>query len=140
MGVRLCRLRPCHRAGLSGHPGTPFGKKAPGCIVYFGGKKNTDAAMADCFGDLFHFEAAEITIWNARRAAAGMLERTMRYIMEELKRATFLGIGETRYSVNGKSEYAWVVRTDRAALDRMRNPPLTAINLDQARSRATSNA
>ena len=25
-------------------------------------------------------------------------------------------------------------------LDRMRNPPLTAINLDQARSRATSNA
>ena len=31
-------------------------------------------------------------------------------------------------------------RHARAVLDRMRNPPLTAINLDQARSRATSNA
>ena len=96
-------------------PGTSFGKKALGCIVYFGGKKNTDADMADYFGDLFRFETAETTIWNARRAAAGMLERTMRYIMEELKRATFLGIDETRYSVNGKIGYVWVVRTDRAA-------------------------
>ena len=96
-------------------PGTSFGKKALGCIVYFGGKKNTDADMADCFGDLSHFEAAETTIWNARRAAAGMLEQTMGYIMGELKRATFLGIDETRYSVNGKGGYAWVVRTDSAA-------------------------
>ena len=96
-------------------PGTSFGKKALGCIVYFGGKKNTDADMADYFGDLFHFETAETTIWNARRAAASMLEQTMGYIMEELKRATFLGIDETRYSVNGKIGYVWVVRTDRAA-------------------------
>ena len=96
-------------------PGTSFGKKALGCIVYFGGKKNTDADIANYFGDLFHFETAETTIWNARRAAAGMLEQTMRYIMEELKRATFLGIDETRYSMNGKIGYVWVVRTDRAA-------------------------
>ena len=96
-------------------PGTSFGKKALGYIVYFGGKKNTDADIANYFGDLFHFETAETTIWNARRAAAGMLEQTMRYIMEELKRATFLGIDETRYTVNGKIGYVWVVRTDRAA-------------------------
>ena len=95
-------------------PGTSFGKRALGYIVYFGGKKNTDADIADYFGDLFHFETAETTIWNARRAAAGMLEQTMRYIMEELKRATFLGIDETRYSMNGKIGYVWVVRTDRA--------------------------
>ena len=49
------------------------------------------------------------------RAAAGMLEQTMGYIMGELKRATFLGIDETCYSVNGKGGYAWVVRTDRDA-------------------------
>ena len=96
-------------------PGTSFGKKALGYIVYFGGKKNTDVDIANYFGDLFHFETAETTIWNARRAAAGMLEQTMGYIMEELKRATFLGIDETRYSVNGKIGYAWAVRTDRAA-------------------------
>ena len=96
-------------------PGTSFGKKALGYIVYFGGKKNTDADMADYFGDLLHFETVETTIWNARRAAAGMLEQTMGYIMEELKRATFLGIDGTHYSVNGKIGYAWVARTDRAA-------------------------
>ena len=96
-------------------PGTSFGKRALGCIVYFGGKKNTDADIANYFGDLFHFETAETTIWNARQAAAGMLEQTMEYIMEELKRATFLGIDGTRYSVNGKIGYVWVVRTDRAA-------------------------
>ena len=95
-------------------PGTSFGKRALGYIVYFGGKKNTDADIASYFGDLFHFETAETTIWNARRAAAGMLEQTMRYIMEELKRATFLGIDETRYSMNGEIGYVWVVRTDRA--------------------------
>ena len=44
-----------------------------------------------------------------------MLEQTTRYIMEELRGATFLGINETCYSVNGKIEYAWVVRADRAA-------------------------
>ena len=96
-------------------PGTSFGKKALGYIVYFGGKKNTDADIANYFGDLLHFEAIETTIWNARRAAAGMLEQTMGYIMEELKRATFLGIDGTHYSVNGKSGCAWAVRTDRAA-------------------------
>ena len=96
-------------------PGTSFGKKALGYIVYFGGKKNTDAGMADYFGDLFHFETAETAIWNARLAAAGMLRQTMGYIMEELKGATFLGIDETHYSVNGKIGYVWVVRTDRAA-------------------------
>ena len=96
-------------------PGTSFGKKTLGYIVYFGGKKNTDANIANYFGDLFHFETAETTIWNARRAAAGMLEQTMGYIMKGLKGATFLGIDETRYSVNGKIGYVWVVRTDRAA-------------------------
>ena len=96
-------------------PGTSFGKKTLSYIVYFGGKKNTDADIANYFGDLFHFETAETTIWNARRAAAGMLEQTMGYTMEELKRATFLGIDETRYSVNGKIGYVWVVRTNRAA-------------------------
>ena len=95
-------------------PGTSFGKRALGYIVYFGGKKNTDADIANYFGDLFHFETAETTIWNARRTAAGMLEQTMRYIMGELKRATFLGIDETRYSMNGEIGYVWVVRTDRA--------------------------
>ena len=96
-------------------PGTSFGKRLLGYIVYFGGKKNTDADMADYFGDLFHFETAETTIWNARRAAAGMLEQAVGYVMEELKRATFLGIDGTRYSVNGKIGYAWVVCTDRTA-------------------------
>ena len=43
-----------------------------------------------------------------------MLEPTMRHIMEELKRAPFLGMDETHYSINGKRGYVWVVRTPTA--------------------------
>ena len=96
--------------------GTSFGRKALGIIVQLGGKKCVDADIAEIFGDIFGFPTGETTIWNARRAAADLLDPTIHFILEELKKAKFLGIDETPYSVNGESGYVWVVRTDRATL------------------------
>ena len=97
-------------------PGTSFGRKALGIMVRLGGKKCVDADIAEILGDMFGFPTAETTIWNARRAAADLLDPTTRLILNELKKARFLGIDETPYSVNGESGYVWVVRTDTATL------------------------
>ena len=97
-----------------GIPGTSFGGKAPGFIVHFSGRKNVDDDIASYFEEMFRFKAAGNAIWNARKAASGILERTLEYIMEELKAAPFLGIDETYYSASGKRGYVWAVRTDRA--------------------------
>ncbi len=96
--------------------GTSFGRKALGIMVRLGGKKCVDADIAEIFGDVFGFPTGETTIWNARRAAADLLDPTIHFILEELKKAKFLGIDETPYSVNGERGYVWVVRTDRATL------------------------
>ena len=53
------------------------------------------------------------------------------------KQKTITGI---KITVNRKDGASAELLANQIALDRMRNPPLTAINLDQARSRATSNA
>ena len=102
------------RPNLPGIRGTSFGRKALGFIVQLSGMKNVDADTARVFEDMFGFKTAATTVWNARKAAADMLEPTMRHIMEELKRAPFLGIDETHYSINGKKGYVWVVRTPTA--------------------------
>ena len=96
--------------------GTAFGPKALGVIVYLAGKKNVDADIAEIFGDIFDFPVAETTIWNARQAAATMLEFTIIQIVAVLKKSKFLGVDETYYSINGESGYVWVVRCDRATL------------------------
>ena len=103
------------RPNLPGIRGTSFGRKALGFIVQLSGMKNVDADIARVFEEMFGFETAATTVWNARKAAADMLEPTMRHIMEELKRAPFLGMDGTHYPINGKRGYVWVVRTPTAA-------------------------
>ena len=44
---------------------------------------------------MFDFPVGETTIWNARQAAAAMLEFTMRQIIAVLKKSKFLGVDET---------------------------------------------
>ena len=82
--------------------GTSFGPKALGTIVQLAGKKNVSAYIVEIFGDMFEFSVSETTIWNARRAAATMLELTMKQIIAVLKKSKFLGIDKTRYSINGE--------------------------------------
>ena len=96
--------------------GTSFGPKALGVIVHLAGKKSVDADIAELFGDMFDFPVAETTIWNARQAAATMLEFTTKQIVAVLKKSKFLGVDETYYSINGEKGYVWVVRSDRATL------------------------
>ena len=114
-----------HTCGICGHqtlpdmpsiPGTSFGPKALGFIVQFSSRKSVDRDTVEYLRDMFGFKTGETTIWNGRKAAADLVESTMEMIMDELKRAKFLGIDETYYSVNGKKGYVWVVRTDRATL------------------------
>ena len=96
--------------------GTSFGPKALGFIVQLAGKKNVDADIAEIFRDMFEFSVSETAIWNARRAAATMLEFTMKQIMAVLKKSKFLGIDETRYTINGEKGFVWVVRSNKATL------------------------
>ena len=101
------------RAGLPNIKCTWFGKKALSFIVQLGGRKNVDADIAEMFGDMFDFKTAETTVWNARCAAADLLEYTMLIIRNALRKAKRLGIDETYYVSEGDSGYVWVVRTDR---------------------------
>ena len=48
--------------------------------------------------------------------ATPLLEYTMRYIMEELRKARHLGIDETPYPTKDGKGYVWVVRTDTVTL------------------------
>ncbi len=98
---------------LPGIRGTAFGKKALSLIVQLGGRKNVDADIAEMFGDMFSFPTGETTIWNARLAAADLLEHTMAIIRNALRSAKHLGIDETYYSCDGDSGYVWVVRTNK---------------------------
>ena len=101
---------------LPGIPGTSFGKKALSFIVQLAGRKNVDADIAEIFGDMFDFETGKTTMWNARCAAANMLEHTMKIIKNVLRNAKYLGIDETYFSNDGESGYVWVVRSDKVTL------------------------
>ena len=53
-------------------------------------------------------------IWNARKAATRLLERTCAYIMDELKSARFIQMDESPFRIMGCEGYVWLARTDTA--------------------------
>ena len=77
--------------------GTCFGIGVLGYILEYAGKKNTDDDIAYYLKVLNRYKRGATTIWNARKALAGMLAPTIQLIVEELKKAPFLMLDETKY-------------------------------------------
>ena len=95
-------------------PGTMFGEKALGFIVEYSGRKNVDEDIAGYFTSLYGFRVSSSAIWNARKAATRLLERTYAYIMDELKNARFVQMDESPFRIMGCRGYVWLARTDTA--------------------------
>ena len=94
--------------------GTMFGEKALGFIVEYSGRKNVDEDIAGYFTNLYGFKVSSSAIWNARKAATRLLERTYAYIMDELKNARFIQMDESPFRIMGCRGYVWLARTDTA--------------------------
>ena len=95
-------------------PGTMFGEKALGFIVEYSGRKNVDEDIAGYFTNLYGFKVSSSAIWNARKAATRLLERTYAHIMDELKNARFIQMDESPFRIMGCKGYVWLARTDTA--------------------------
>ena len=95
-------------------PGTMFGEKALGFIVEYSGRKNVDEDIAGYFTNLYGFRVSSSAIWNARKAATRLLERTYAYIMDELKSARFIQMDESPFRIMGCKGHVWLARTDTA--------------------------
>ena len=82
-------------------PGTMFGEKALGFIVEYSGRKNVGEDIAGYFTNLYGFRVSSSAIWNVRKAATRLLERTYAYIMDELKNARFIQMDESPFRIMG---------------------------------------
>lgn len=114
--VRCDICRRTYRPRFPSIEGTAFGIGALGHILEYAGKKNTDGDIAYYIKNLHRHACADNSVWNARRALAGLLAPTIRRIIDELKRAPYLMIDETPYPYRKGTAYVWVVRTDTASL------------------------
>ena len=95
-------------------PGTMFGEKSLGFITEYAGRKNTDGDIAAYFTNMYGFGVSPNAIWNARQASTALLEKTYRYIMEELKAAKFIGMDESPFRIGGILGQVWLARSDTA--------------------------
>ena len=72
--------------------------------------------IAYYFDSLNGAAVSHVSIMNARRAISVVLEPTMQYIQEELKKARYIQLDETPFKYRKRKAYVWVIRTNRVCI------------------------
>ena len=114
--VTVCGCGRTMQPEFPGLPGTFFGDEALRHILVYATRRSTDSDVAYYFEGLNRAHVSSTSILNARRSISMPLEPTIQYILEELKRASFIQLDETPYRYRKRQGYVWVVRTDRVCL------------------------
>ena len=112
----VCGCNKTIQPPFPGLPRTFFGDEALRHILVYSTRRSTDSDIAYYFDSLNGAAVSHVSIMNARRAISVVLEPTMQYIQEELKKARYIQLDETPFKYRKRKAYVWVIRTDRVCM------------------------
>ncbi len=112
----VCMCGQVMMPAFPGIRGTFFGNEALRHILVYATRRSTDSDIVYYFDRLNKAHASPNSILNARHSISVVLEPSMQYILDELKKARFIQLDETPFKYRKRKAYVWVIRTDRVCM------------------------